>query len=109
MPSMKKTLEATADAAVQSSWYVYLLLCADNSLYCGICTDTQRRLYEHNFDNKKAAKYTRVRRPLRLVYVESVASRSLASKREYLIKRYTRKQKIALVDNYAVKKASSCK
>ena len=74
-----------------------MLRCADNSLYTGICKHLQQRLHEHNHDNKKAAKYTRVRRPLELVYYENCASRSDASSREYEIKHFSKNQKEALL------------
>lgn len=73
--------------------------CSDGSYYTGITTDTQRRLLEHNF-SFKSAKYTRSRRPVRLVYEEESQNRSTASKREYQIKKMKRKDKIILVENY---------
>ena len=60
--------------------------CSDGSYYTGITTDTQRRLLEHNF-SFKSAKYTRSRRPVRLVYEEASQNRSTASKREYQMKK----------------------
>lgn len=78
-------------------WYVYVLLCADSTLYCGITTNIDRRVEEHNHP-KKAAKYTRVRQPVRLVYREGVETRSLALKREWEIKQLSREQKLSLID-----------
>ena len=78
-------------------WYVYIVECADGSLYTGITTDVKRRLLEHNY-SFKSAKYTRSRRPVRLVYVEEVTNRSEASKREYQIKRLKRKDKLKLLE-----------
>lgn len=83
-----------------TSWYVYLLRCADNSLYAGITTDVERRVNEHNNCNKKGAKYTRVRRPVTLAYQESLTSRSEASQREYQVKQLSKKQKEQLVEQY---------
>lgn len=80
-----------------SSWFVYILKCADNSLYTGITVDVARRIDEHNLDNKLAAKYTRVRRPVKLVYQEKFNSRSLATKREAAIKKLKRAEKDALI------------
>ena len=80
-------------------WYVYMLRCSDNSLYTGVTTDVQRRVKEHNSNNKTAAKYTRVRQPVTLVYHEKAANRSDASKREYQIKQLTKSQKERLVKN----------
>jgi len=75
------------------NWYVYLLECADKTYYTGITTDLKRRLHEHNNDDKKAAKYTRSRRPLNIVYFELCQSRSDASVREYEIRKLNRKKK----------------
>ncbi len=80
----------------KNTWYVYILRCSDNSLYTGITTDISRRLYEHNH-TMDAAKYTRCRRPLTVVYYEETTSRSLAASREYEIKNLTRQQKEALI------------
>jgi len=80
-------------------WYVYLLKCADDSYYTGITTDPKRRLQEHNENDKKAAKYTRARRPLKLVYFELCQSRSAAGVREYEIRKLSRKQKIILAES----------
>ena len=82
-----------------SDWFVYILRCADDSLYTGITTDVERRVREHNGDSVKAgAKCTRARRPVTLVYQECAADRSAASKREMAIKSMTRQQKLALID-----------
>jgi putative endonuclease len=81
-------------------WYVYFLRCADNSLYTGITTSIERRLDEHNFCNKKAAKYTRVRRPVSLAYCEPQTDRQMASRREYQLKQLTKAQKEKMALNY---------
>lgn len=78
------------------AWFVYILQCADNTLYTGITTDVERRLHQHNH-TKTGAKYTRVRRPVNLVYQEACESRSAAAKREYQLKKLTRDEKINLV------------
>ena len=78
-------------------WTVYILRCSDNSLYTGITRDLNRRLNEHNHDNRLAAAYTRARRPVSLVYQEVHIDRSSASKREATIKRMTKKEKEQLV------------
>jgi putative endonuclease len=80
----------------KSAWSVYILRCADGSLYTGITRDVARRVEEHN-SNGLAARYTRTRRPVTLVYQEPAATRSAASKREYRIKRMTRAHKQELV------------
>lgn len=85
---------------MSSPWFVYLLRCADNSLYAGITTDINRRLLEHNNSNKLGAKYTRVRRPVNLAYAESVINRQEASCREYQLKKLTKSAKEKLVTNF---------
>lgn len=66
-------------------WFIYLVQCADRSLYTGITTDLLRRIKEHN-NSPNGAKYTRARRPVQLVYFEQCDSRSSASKREHALK-----------------------
>ena len=80
-----------------SDWVVYIVRCADDSLYTGIAVDAARRVEEHNHDDRLAAKYTRVRRPVALVYEEKCSSRSNAAKREAQIKKLKRTQKIKLI------------
>jgi len=82
---------------VNKLWWVYLVKCADNSLYCGVTIDTKRRLDEHNNDDKKGAKYTKTRRPVQLVFKQSQLNRSEACKEEARIKKLTRKQKLELI------------
>ena len=78
-------------------YYVYIVRCSDETLYTGIATELKRRIEEHN-NSDKGAKYTRVRRPVTLVYSEEHPDRSTASKREYDIKKkMTRKQKLELI------------
>jgi len=78
------------------SYYVYILECSDKTLYTGIATDIERRLDEHN-NSDKGAKYTKIRRPLKLVYSEKSENRSSASKREYEIKKLSREKKLELI------------
>jgi putative endonuclease len=68
-----------------SEWYVYMVQCADGSLYTGIATDVERRVAEHNAG--QGARYTRGRGPVTLVYRETVEDRPAALKREYAIKK----------------------
>ncbi|MBM7557238.1 GIY-YIG nuclease family protein [Halanaerobacter jeridensis] len=77
------------------SHYVYIVECADDTLYTGYTTDIERRIAEHN--QGQGAKYTRGRTPVELCYQEQFKSRSSAQKREYKIKQLTRKQKIELI------------
>ena len=85
---------------MSKGWKVYFVECADGTYYTGITTDIERRILEHNY-SFKSAKYTRSRRPVRLVYEESHADRSLASKREYQIKKMKRKDKVSLINSNA--------
>jgi len=78
-------------------YYVYMVECADTTLYTGIATELERRIEEHN-SSDKGAKYTRVRRPVTLVYSEEYPDRSAASKREYEIKKkMSRAEKLNLI------------
>ncbi len=79
-------------------YFIYMLKCYDGTLYTGITTDVKRRVDEHN-NSDKGAKYTRVRRPVELVYAEESKDRSSASKREYEIKRLSREKKLELIRN----------
>ncbi len=82
-----------------SEWFVYMLRCADNSLYTGVTTDVERRLKEHN-EEKAGAKYTRAKRPVVMVYEESAESRSAACQREYQLKKLKKHEKESLVNTY---------
>ncbi len=80
-------------------YFVYIVRCADTSLYTGIATELERRIEEHNISDK-GAKYTRTRRPVTLVYSETYPDRSSASKREYEIKKkMSRAEKLALIND----------
>ena len=92
-------LRISITVCLVNNWYVYIVRCADESLYTGITTDPERRVLEHNSDAHKGAACTRARRPVSLVYTENADSRSLAARREYQIKQLSRKEKLALVDN----------
>ncbi len=83
------------------SYYVYILKCSDETLYTGIATDIPRRINEHN-NSDKGAKYTKHRRPVELVYSEESENRSSASKREYEIKKLSRKNKLELINAYNI-------
>lgn len=78
----------------QPMYFVYLLLCADDSIYTGITTDVKRRFGEHKMG--KGGAYTRSRGVNKIVYTERHATRSKALKREAQIKRWKRDKKIAL-------------
>lgn len=78
-------------------FYVYLLLCSDNTLYCGYTNDLEKRINAHN--SGRGAKYTKSRLPVRLVYSESFQTKSEALVRECAIKRMKRSEKRALFEN----------
>jgi len=78
-------------------YFLYIVQCADKTLYTGITTDIERRIEEHNF-SPKGAKYTKSRRPVKLVYSEEYPERSSASKREFYIKKMSRKEKVLLIN-----------
>lgn len=86
---------SAAYASDVAAAYVYLMRCRDGSLYCGWTTDPDKREAAHN--SGRGAAYTRSRRPVRLVYVERVAGKSAALKREWAIKQLTRRAKLALL------------
>lgn len=80
----------------ESLWYLYILKCSDDTLYTGITTDLQRRVEEHN-SSPKGAKYTRIRRPVELIYFESHKDKSGATIREIEIKKLSRAKKLELI------------
>ncbi len=87
------------------AWQVYIVRCADGTLYTGVAMDVARRVAEHNGispNGKRAlretgARYTRSRRPVKRVYQEGATNRSTACKREYVIKQLKRHEKLALI------------
>lgn len=83
------------------NWIVYILKCRDGYLYTGITQDLNRRLKEHNNDDKLGSKFVRVRRPAKLVYLENKRDKSSALKREIEIKGWSRKKKLNLIDGAA--------
>jgi len=76
--------------------HTYILECADGSLYTGITTDLERRLFEHNND-PKWAKYTKTKRPVQLVWSTTYDSRSEASKKEWRIKQMSKNEKLTII------------
>ncbi len=79
-------------------WFVYILQCSDGTLYTGMTNDVTRRVEQHNAGT--AARYTRARTPVKLVYHEPVKDRSAALKREYAIKQLSRNEKDALITQH---------
>ncbi|MCX6757783.1 MAG: GIY-YIG nuclease family protein [Candidatus Nomurabacteria bacterium] len=80
-------------------YYIYIVQCADKSLYTGITTDVKRRVTEHN-GSKLGAKYTSARRPVELVYSRRFKNRSNASKEEARIKSLKREEKLTMIQNF---------
>lgn len=84
-------------SSLEEKWYVYILRCADNTLYTGITNHPERRLKAHNAGT--ASKYTRSRRPVSIVYQEDVDSKGEALRRELQIKGMSRQKKEALIQS----------
>lgn len=82
---------------IRMPFFVYILKCADKSLYTGYTTDLERRVTQHNTD-KRGARYTKARRPVTLVYSEKYNTLSKALRRESEIKHWPRKRKLILID-----------
>ena len=83
-------------------FYVYILLCSNGSFYTGYTKDVEARLHLHQ--TGKGARYTKIHKPKKLVYIEEYFSRSLAMKREREIKKLSHQQKQVLIDNSKTKK-----
>lgn len=79
----------------EAQWHVYIVQCADNTLYTGCTNNLTKRITKHNAG--LGAKYTKVRLPVLLVYSQAVVSRSAALKREYEIKQLPRAKKLSLI------------
>ena len=86
-----------------SSYFVYILKCADKTFYIGITNDIKKRVEAHN-TLKTGAKYTRARRPVKLVYYEKLKNKNMALKREYALKQLTREEKKLLIKTKGVYK-----
>lgn len=78
-------------------WHVYIVRCADGSLYTGVATDVERRVAQHNGELAGGARYTRGRRPVTLLWVEEADNRSEAQRREAEIKKRPVRQKLAII------------
>lgn len=89
------TTSNMSSPAASPDWYVYILRCSDDSLYCGVTNRPKKRLKVHNAG--KGAKYTRGRLPVQIIYLERVGSRSAAQKREVQIKSLSRDEKLDMV------------
>ena len=80
-------------------YYTYILECADKSFYCGYTNDLNARVEKHN--RGEGAKYTKSRRPVKLIYSEEFPTKSLAMKRECEIKKLRRSAKLTLLEEHA--------
>ncbi len=84
---------------MKMAYFVYILKCSDGTLYTGFTNDIEKRVYNHNH-SKSGAKYTKARRPVKLVYQEKCRTLRKAKQREYQIKQLTRKEKLDLVKGF---------
>ena len=82
---------------MDEDWHVYVLQCADGSLYTGVARDLQKRLLQHNGEQVGGPKYTRGRRPVQLVWSDTAADRGAAQQREAAIKKLSRGEKLRLI------------
>ena len=89
-------------------WYVYIVRCRDDSLYCGITTNMKRRLEEHNGERPGGARYTRSRRPVRLVICVEQPDRSAASCLENRVQSLPRSRKIGFLRAMKEKLSAGC-
>ena len=95
--SMQEREKAAGQKKSGKKWFLYILQCKDGSFYTGVTKDLQRRLKMHNAG--KASHYTRSRRPVKLLYQESYASRTQVLVRECAVKAFSRKKKEELIAN----------
>lgn len=93
---MNKSLE-------KSTNYTYILICSDNTLYTGSTNNIEKRLHEHNH-SKSGAHYTKIRRPVRLVWSEKFETLSEARRKEAKLKRLTREEKLKIIKLYIINK-----
>ena len=80
-------------------YFFYILRCSDNTLYCGQTNNLKRRIKEHNYDDHRSARYTKIRRPVILVLSEEYKTLQLAMKRERQVKKWPKAKKELLVNN----------
>ena len=88
-------------------WYVYVLQCSDNSLYCGITTDVDRRISEHQ--SGMGAKYTRGKRPVKLLVFWTEDNRSTATKAEIAFKKLSKKKKLQVIQEKGIQQQNISK
>ena len=90
-------LESEKDTYSQP-WYLYIAECKDKTLYVGIAIDPEKRVHEHNTTNR--CKYTRYRKPLRLLHKELHRNHREARRREIEVKKFSKKKKVSLISEY---------
>lgn len=83
---------------MDTTWSVYMVRCADNTLYTGVTTDVAKRVAAHN-TSETGAKYTKTRRPVVLVYTETGFTRGAALSREAVVRKLPRQTKLLLLKN----------
>lgn len=96
-PSRGLKMPPRRSPKAKQPWYLYMIRCRDGSLYTGIATDVDRRLSEHLGNDGRGARYLRGRAPLKIVFRESIGSKSLALRLERRIKRLPKARKESLV------------
>ncbi len=80
----------------QNPWYVYIIECRTKDLYVGITQDVKERIAKHN--KGTACRYTKYRRPVKLIYIEQHTTRSEATQREIVVKKYSHRKKLELAE-----------
>ncbi|MDG1066637.1 MAG: GIY-YIG nuclease family protein [Luminiphilus sp.] len=99
MPSYNNTPRADEKCPAEpGSWWVYLVRCADHTLYSGVTVNLDRRVRQHNGELVGGARYTRARRPVELVWKKTATSRSEAQKLEAQTRRLSRRDKLRLIE-----------
>jgi len=97
-PAAVKNMEEAKRIKENKIWWIYMVECADGTIYTGISNNVSKRILTHN--SGKGAKYTRSRLPVTLKWSQSCENRSEASKEEYKIKKLTRKEKLQKIEEY---------
>ena len=99
--SRRSLVRVQSGAPIFMKWFLYVLQCSDGTYYTGVTTNVDRRTKEHN-SSKRGAKYTRSRRPTKVIYMTEYNNRSSAQKSEYLFKQLTRKQKEEVINKVKI-------
>lgn len=98
---LKSNSVTATDATIDGMPYdVYMVRCNNGSLYTGITNDVMRRVNQHNGELPGGAKYTKMHRPVKLVYRETYPSKEDAARREYALKQLSHTEKLKLVQNH---------